>query len=119
MNSKKLFDLPIPQSGCGNTELVSDGISVVLRFEYRREKRDFIGKIQFQGVIAYRYRDELHSLGYSSEAYESVAEILDSPWCSEQKFKGRHFAVFLSSNGYFEVLAENVTLGEPSEGLLP
>jgi hypothetical protein len=118
MNIRKLFDLPIPQSGCGNTQLESDGITVTLRFEYRLNGKDLVGTIQFRGVVAYRYRDELHSLGYASEAYESVAEIVDSPWCKELHFAAKHFAVFLSSNGYFEVLADSASLAESREGLL-
>jgi len=118
MKPKKLFDLPIPQSGCGNTQFQSDGITVTLQFEYRLQGKDFVGVIHFRGVVAYRYRDELHSLGYASEAYESVAEIAHSEWCNELQFTGKHIAVFLSSNGYFEVLAESVSLGEPREGLL-
>jgi len=118
MKTKKLFDLPIPQSGCGNTQLESDGVSVALQFEYRSHGKDFVGVIHFGRVVAYRYRDELHSLGYTSDAYESVAEVSDSEWCKELQFGGKHIAVFLSSNGYFEVLAESVELGEPREGLL-
>ena len=118
MKTKKLLDLPIPKSGCGNSQFQSDGITVALRFEYRSHGKDFIGVIQFREVVAYRYRDELHSLGYASEAYESVAEIADSEWCKELHFTGKHIAVFLSSNGYFEFLAESVSLGEAHEGLL-
>src|SRR6266850_2566526 len=113
MNTKKLVDLPIPQSGCGNTQLLSDGISLTLHFEYRKAGRDLIGTIRFQGVVAHRYRDELHSVGYESEAYESIAEIQNSPWCAELKFDGKHFAIFLSSNGYFEALAQEYLIGEP------
>jgi hypothetical protein len=116
MKTKKLFDLPIPQSGCGNTRFQSDGITVTLLFEFRLHAKDLVGVIQFKGVVAYRYRDELHSVGYASEAYESVAEVADSEWCKELQFTGKHIAVFLSSNGYFEVLAESVTLGELREG---
>jgi hypothetical protein len=118
MKTKKLFDLPVPQSGCGNTLFQSDGITVALRFEYRLQGKDVVGVIQFRGVVAYRYRDELHSLGYASDAYESVAEVDDSEWCKELQFTGKHIAVFLSSNGYFEVLADSVSLGEAREGLL-
>jgi hypothetical protein len=111
MKAKTMIDLPIPQSGCGNTELISDGISLTLRFEYRKSKNDHIGIIKFDGVIAHRFRDEVHSLGYASEAYESIAEILDSTWCSELNFDGRHFAIFRSSNGYFEVWREITSWG--------
>jgi hypothetical protein len=118
MKATKLVDLPIPQSGCGNTQLVSNGVSLTLRFEYRKGGSDQIGTIQFDGVVAHRFRDELHSIGYASAAYESIAQILDSPWRSELKFDGMHFAVFLTSNGYFEVLAQDYHVGEPLDGLL-
>ena len=118
MKAKKLFDLPISQSGCGNTQFQSDGITGTLLFEYRLHGKDSVGVIRFKGVVAYRYRDELHSVGFVSEAYESVAEVADSEWCKELQFTGKHIAVFLSSNGYFEVLAESVSLAEPHEGLL-
>ena len=118
MKAKKLSDLPIPQSGCGKTQIVSNGVKLTLRFEYRKEGCDKIGNIQFQEVVAYRFRDEYHSLGFASEAYESIAQILDSSWCFELKFDGKHFAMFLSSNGYFEVLARSYLLGNPVDGLL-
>lgn len=118
MKTHKLFDLPIPQSGCGNTQLLSDGISAIIKFEYRKDAKDLIGSIKFEGVIAYRFRDEFHSVGYCSEAYESVAEIEESDWIAQLKGEGRHFVVFLSSNGYFEVLATDVCIGVPFEGFL-
>jgi hypothetical protein len=118
MKAIKLVDLPIPQSGCGKTQIRSDGVSMSLDFEYRKEGRDGIGTVRFKGLIAQRYRDELHSVGYVQESYESIAEIQNSPWCAELKFDGRHFAIFLSSNGYFEVLAQEYMLEEPKEGLL-
>jgi hypothetical protein len=116
MKTKKLFDLPIPQSGCGDTQFQSDGTTATLRFEFRSHGKDFVGAIQFQGVIAYRYRDELHSVGYPSGAYESIAEVDGSEWCKELKYAGKHIAVFLSSNGIFEVLAESVSLEQSIEG---
>jgi|SRR5690242_9229228 hypothetical protein len=118
MRAQKLTDLLIPQSGCGNTLLVSDGVTVTLQFEYRREGKDWIGLIRFEEVIAYRHRDELHSVGYPSESYESIAEIHNSGWSTELKCSVRHFAVFLTSNGYFEILAKEFSICEPSEGRL-
>ena len=119
MATKKLFDLPIPQSGCGDTHLGSNGTEAILRFEFRSHGKDLIGMIHFHGLVAYRYRDERHSLGYPSEAYEAVTELNDSEWCRELNFSGKHIGVFLSSNGFFEFLADSVTLGDSVEGRLP
>jgi hypothetical protein len=124
----KVSDLPIPESGCGNSRFTSDGLAALLEYEFRSKGRDRVAGIQFDGVVAHRFRNEMHSRGYSSEAYESVAEINPSTWKQELSSlepggiadmqKKHHFAVFLSSNGYFEVLAESFSLVEPREGKL-
>jgi len=115
MNALKLSELPIPQSGCGNTRLVSDGVSLNIEFEYRAQGQDLVGCIEFESVVAYRFRNEMHSRGYSSDAYESLVEIAESPWKEEVSeiapsgigdvSGAHHYALFLSSNGYFEILA--------------
>ena len=129
MTSNKLAHLPIPQSGCGNTRLSCDGLSLSIEFEYRSQGAAAIGTIQFEGVVAYRFANEMHSEGFVPEAYESVAEVTGSEW--KQRLvsaapigvtnakSARHFAIFLSSNGYFEVLAESFRIEEPKMGLLP
>ncbi len=120
----KLLDLPIPQSGCGDTRLISDCVSLSIEFEYKSGDADMVGTIHFAHVKAYRFSPE-SSLGvFRSEAYESVAEVLDSGWSKEiggevpAARPSRHFNVFLSSNGTFEVLAASVRLAEPRLGLL-
>ena len=129
MTTKRLTNLPIPQSGCGNTRLSCDGLSLSIEFEYRDQGADVIGTIQFEGVLAYRFVNEMHGVGFVSEAYESVAEVRDSEWRQRlavaapvgvnDAASARHFAIFLSSNGYFEVLAESFRVGEPRTGCLP
>lgn len=129
MTTTKLVNLPIPQSGCGNTKLSCDGLSLSIEFEYRSQGSDIIGTICFDGVVAYRFSNEMHSEGFVSEAYESVAEVLNSDWKARlvatsptgvtNALAARHFAVFLSSNGYFEVLAESFRVEDARPGLLP
>jgi hypothetical protein len=128
MNSSKIADLPIPQSGCGDTRLCSDGLALTLEFEYRKLGQHVIGSVRFDGVIAYRFRNELHSLDYCSESYESIAEVRDSEWRKSlvdtasdgeaSPSRLRHFALFLTSNGYFEILADQMEIGESRIGLL-
>lgn len=115
MKAKKLSDLPVPESGSLGTRLNTNGISLTLKFRYGGSGTYYVCKINFEDIVAYRFRKERYSLGFISEAYESLAEILDSPWCSELNYDGRHFAVFLSSNGYFEVLGKSFRIGEPEK----
>lgn len=129
MTTTKITNLPIPQSGCGNTRLSCDGLNLSIEFEYRSQGEDIIGKICFESVIAYRFSNEMHSEGFVTEAYESVAEVLNSEWKTRltaiaptgvtDALSARHFVMFLSSNGYFEVLAASVQVDKPSFGLLP
>lgn len=122
------LQLPISQSGCGNTRLISDGVSLTIEFEYREAGRDLIGCLRFSEVIAYTFRNEMHSQGYLSEAYDAVHEVPESSWLQQMKDAApngvrdadskRHFAVFLSSNGYFEVLAGSYVFEALREGFL-
>ena len=128
MLAKKLFELPVPGSGCGETQIVTDGVECVIRYEFHKDGKDWIGAIKFIGLVAHRFRNEYHSAGYAGEAYDSVAEILDSTWLKElvklepagvRGASGKHhFAVFLSSNGYFEIIADAFETLPAKEGLL-
>lgn len=115
-----IFDLPIPQSGCGNTRFSVAGLVATLEFEFRGQGQDWIGAAQFDGVLAYRFRNEMHSRGFLNDAYEAVAALDRSEWLEELRriapdgindvAAKKHFAVLLSSNGYFEVIAETCRL---------
>jgi len=128
MYAEKLTELPVPSSGCGDSRVLTDGVELLLEYEYRADKTDWIGGIRFTEIVAYRFRNELHSRGYCSESYEAVAEIKDSLWLSEllrdeppgiRSARGkRHFAVFLDSNGYLEIIAEAFELLPSRKGLL-
>jgi len=128
MKIKKIFQLPIPQSGCGNVRFCFSGLDGLLEFEFRKNGSDYIGGIQFNRIAAFRFRDEMRSDGYADESYESVIEVLDSDWKKELKkieppsvssiSERHHFAALLSSNGYFEVIAKECSLVEEKMGLL-
>src|ERR1043165_1277266 len=116
MNAQQITQLSMPDSGCGDTRVVSNGVELLIEYEYRTDRVDWIGSIHFADVVAYRFRNEMHSRGFCSESYNAVAEINDSPWLAElvrieptgiRGAKGlKHFAVFLDSNGYLEVIAD-------------
>jgi hypothetical protein len=125
---KKLL-LPIPQSGCGNTRLTSDGADLSIEFEYRIKENDLIGVIHFEGVAAYRFTNEHNLSKFDPLSYESLAEIVPACWNEEKRATSemgspyapalRHFALLLSSNGYFEILARSFRVGKERPGLLP
>lgn len=114
-----LRSLPVAGSGCGDVRFVTNGYDLVVEYEYHPETAggDLVGAIIFNGVSAFRFRDEMHSAGFCHESFDAVVEIVDSEWhrqllqieptgilgTVESK---RHFAIFFSSNGYFEVIAD-------------
>jgi hypothetical protein len=123
-----VLDLPVPGSGCGDVCVTYRGLDVQVEYEYRAESADRIGVLVFRRASAFRFADELHAPGFVGQSYDAVVEIDGSAWVAELRAREpsgisgvqgkRHFAVFLSSNGYLEVVAESVSEGEPREGLL-
>jgi hypothetical protein len=124
----KIHDLSVGPAGCGHTRLTSDGLSLLLEYEYFDGPKPLIGGISFQSIVAYRFSAEMHTSNYPDEAYDSVLEIVSSPWKKELQLaepsgiddiaSTHHFAVFLSSNGYLEVLADACSLIDPRPGNL-
>ena len=128
MNARPYLSLSMPGSGAGDSRLTCAGSELLLEYEYRSDGRDFIGRLRFWGVAAYRFRNEAHSRGFIPTSYDAVVEVIDSLWF-EDVMKGvsegvsgakakKHFALFLSSNGYFEVIADTVELLAPADGFL-
>lgn len=128
MNARPHLSLSIPESGPGDSRVTFDGSELLLEYEYRNSGRDLIGRLLFEKVVAYRFRNEAHSRGFIPSSYDAVVEVVDSSWLEELVegvpegmigAKGKkHFAIFLSSNGYFEVIADSVQQLSPVEGLL-
>lgn len=113
-------DLPIPGSGCGDIEIRSDGCDLSVEYTYHSKEDgcDVVGSIIFSGVAAFRFRDEMHSAGFLQGSYDSLVEIVGSDWRQELSIiepggiwgsveNKKHFAVFFSSNGYLEVIADD------------
>lgn len=123
-----VINLPITQSGCGNIRFTFAALNALLEFEFREQRQDCIGSVQFKHVLAYRFRNEMHSLGFVEGAYDSIVILRESEWLAELRsiapagigdldFK-KHFAVLLSSNGYFEVVADSCEVLTSRIGLL-
>ena len=128
MNAEKLVQLPISGSGCGDIRILSDGVELSVEYEYRADGADWVGAIHFSDCIAYRFHNEMHSKGYCSDGYDAIAEVKSSSWLAElirdeptgirDAIGKKHFAVFLSSNGYLEVIADAFDLPSSRKGLL-
>jgi hypothetical protein len=123
----RLIDTGIPGSGCGDVRFESDGYTTALWYEYRLRGIDYIAGMRFAGTIAFRFRDEPRSAGYAKGSYDCLVEITDSTWVSQMQLiepsqlpmsvtSKRHFALMLSSNGFFEIVADNVEPIAPIEG---
>jgi hypothetical protein len=106
-------------------------VSVILEYEYdSREKGKLVGTLEFTGSIAWQFRNEMHSVGYSPESYDTLVEIVDSEWKAElhereskylQVLRAQdchHYMVLLSDNGVVEVLAQGFRELRPREGTL-
>lgn len=122
-------DLSTSDAGCGLIRVVFDATDMLLEYEgHDRERKPIVGRLRFCGVIAFRFRNELHSLGFLKGSYDSVMEQGTSEWLDElirmeppgyQDATGkRHFSVLLSSNGYLEVVADGLKTEPALEGNL-
>lgn len=118
---KKLMDLPISGSGCLWARFAYRDTDATIEFRYTdiQTRQSSIGTLFFPHVISFRFRDEPHMpVDFPSESYESVAEVSDSQWLVELErtepkssysklWRRRHFAVLLSSCGFFELIADD------------
>ena len=131
MIERTVLELPITDAGCGTIRIVASSTRLDAEYEYfsRELETDAIGIIRFKDVRAYRFRGELQSLGFVESSYDTLVEIVDSKWRRELlkiEPKGisggvgskKHLAVFFSSNGYLEVIAEDFEGLPPRKGLL-
>ncbi len=131
MDERTVLELPVTDAGCGHVRIVATGISLDAEYEHFSEelRADVTAVIRFSGVTAYRFRNEMHALGFSQGSYDALVEIVDSVWRRELlgieptgiwgSVEGkRHFAVLFSNNGYLEVIAEEFEELPPRKELL-
>jgi hypothetical protein len=121
------FDLGTPGSGIGDIKIAFEGSDLKVEYEFTKNG-DFVGNATFENTHVFRFRDELRSRGFIEESYDTVIKVIESSWLGELRaldasgmddLEGlHHFAVFLSSNGYLEVIAEKARLGAPRAGTL-
>jgi hypothetical protein len=125
METRKVVDLPIGQAGCGSIQLCTDGVVWSIKYEYSLDRELHFGGLLFEDVSAFRFADEQHGK-HVPGTYDTVVEVIHSEWLNELAINEtpgllgsvigkRHFAVLLSSNGYFEFIAGDVRKLDPSE----
>ena len=111
--------LPVSGAGCGSIKIIANSVELFLEYEYISEddENDYVGGIKFIRTDSFRFRKEMLSAGFVQGSYDAIVEIKGSKWHewlieiepnnigSSTKNK-KHFAVFLTNNGYLEVIAE-------------
>lgn len=121
MGSIQVLRLPIGGSGCEDMELSSDGTELDCIINYLSAAQLQTVAVRFKDVIAFRFRDEMHSTGFADGSYDTIVEIDDSTWIRELLqneprgilggVKGKHhIAVLLSNVGYLEVIGESAEI---------
>lgn len=115
-----LHKVPYSDSGSlSDGELVypveSGGLA--LRFEYERDEIWYSGELRFARVRAFRFRAEGHATPWQTmDAYDTLVEITNSMWVKEIRDESpgaggewtlRHYLIYLSSAGVYEVLADS------------
>lgn len=130
ISAKVLWPLRAPDSGSvGDLRMFFDGLNLLVEYEYSGSGKHWIGGIGFNEVVAFRYRNEMHGLDFASGSLDAVVEIRNSPWLAhlvDAEPKGiwgavgkRHYAVFVSSNGYVEAIAASCEERDSREGRFP
>lgn len=123
----KVIDLGIGSAGCHDIRVTMHGGSVLVEVPYSVGRTYTAQSLLFHNAIAFRFRDEMHSLGFWPEANDTVIDVVDSIWLKELAniepagllygIAGkRHFAVLFSNNGFLEIVADDVQVQSPDEG---
>lgn len=105
-------------SGTRAIRIVTTPPYLKVEYEFHNGEQDALGTIAFDGVIAFRFRDELRSLGNEKSSLDAVAVVECSNWILElakiepsmfaDSERCSHYAMMFSNNGYLEVIAEAV-----------
>jgi hypothetical protein len=119
----KLFELPVPPYGCNSASFHASKSDVSLVYCYEDDDGvEFQGYIRFRTFAAFRFANESHVDRPLKEAFDCILASDDSDWLSAAKakvpdgnkwpFKRRHFLVYLTNVGYYEVIAEDCVIEE-------
>lgn len=104
-----------------DAQLVSDGGSAVLSFDFDRDGLLLHSGVRFNRTWASRWRAEsLCTAWHIEDAYDTIVEIAESPWLGElvaarssssrEERTVRHFMLYVDSSGCFEFAAESFEL---------
>lgn len=130
MDLSELWVFPVP-SNCiySGVSIIYEGGNLILLFDYYDENNNdkiFNSGILFETTIAHRHSSEKVTK-FISGTYDKLVEVKDSEWLKEltdispewvawRNF--RHYAIYLDSNGFYEVIAENFKILETRDGSL-
>jgi len=120
--TRHLFDLrPEPGTHATERRILAEGRDIVLRYVVDDTEK---GEVVFPGGVAYRWTRSELCTPEMVDAYDSVAEVLDSEWsalvtrAAEVGQTGArtpnlpHYRVYFDGGGCYEILAESASLRE-------
>lgn len=125
---ERIYELPFSDTGClGNIHIESDGGDLRLKYEFDTNQSPKVGTIVFKNTIAFRFQNERHSGIIADGSTCALVSISPSEWlkellrweCYDDYFtvkKCRHFSIFLSSNGYLEVISQSFCIEQEEKG---
>lgn len=87
--------------------------SLEIIYDYEMESGNYGEKsITFDGVEDYRHVDESNLVADMIKAYNSIAEVIDSSWLSNELISRgyKHYIIYFDEYGAYEVLAKTYRL---------
>ncbi len=123
-----LYEIPYSDSGSlsdATLEHPSAAGGLTLQFEYERDEEWYIGTLLFERVRCFRFSAEAHTTVWHSEgAFDTLVEVQNSAWAAEVTGNSpggstdwtlRHYLIFVSSMGAYEILAESWKANEEAQ----
>lgn len=107
--------------GCASFEGIDVAPTLVVRYTFPSQEEDFnLGRILFGNWYAYKWTTDHAVVGVMIDAFNRLAEVIDSPWATEVmaslKRKNdlnvvlRHYMVYFDDYACIEVIAESVSI---------
>ncbi len=124
MEITRLMSIPMPSTSAFNEPFILTGEDLYVFFsapvDSQPEPHVEYLCIRFTNPIAHRSIAEIHCKLWHLDAYDTICKIEDSDWLRELKdatpkdFKDcpatNHYAIYLDSVGFIEVLADEVSM---------
>jgi hypothetical protein len=131
MAFKELWQFPVVATCIMKAQFINKTADALILFDYYDEEKNdtvYNAGILFEAAQAYRFSSEKFVENrLINDAYAVLIEYSKSDWLNElykrnqeiaQSWEIKHFAIYLDSNGCYEVIAKNFKILETKEGPL-